>query len=211
MFFCNFPYTVVTFRSLGRKATLRVNWSHSKRTCGIKDIFTFVPPFLRFVALSADHDFRCSRITLWAEKSSPSHIIHQWRPRRRRSHKSVISEPILYVLMDLWLFEVFENFQKFRIFCIFKNLFFDLALSWTHSWTQRRHLWMSYDQGYSKKLLPLKTNLWNKRYSHFYTSIFTCARAVNRQPWLPRGWLVETLSFVNFMHDVKIHRRLQEH
>ena len=36
------------------------NWSQSKRTGGKKDMFTFIPPFLRFVALSADHDL-CAR------------------------------------------------------------------------------------------------------------------------------------------------------
>ena len=40
------------------------NYSQSKRTCRKKDMMTFVPPFSCFVALSADRDFRCSRITL---------------------------------------------------------------------------------------------------------------------------------------------------
>ena len=93
------------------------NYSQSKRTCGKKDMMTFIPPFLRFVALSADHDFRCSRITLWAKKSSPSHIIHQSCPDTRPTHESIISEPNVGFLNQFYDFSKFSN-----IFEIFENV-----------------------------------------------------------------------------------------
>ena len=62
------------------------------------------------------------------------------------------------------IFDFFRKFSKFsKILHFLKNLFVGFSLATAHSQTQRRHLWMSYDQGYSKKLLPVKTNLWKKR------------------------------------------------
>ena len=61
-----------------------------------------------------------------------------------------------------------------------KNLSLKTTFSKTHSQTQRMHSWIALDLNSRNKLVPSELNTQILSYDHLL-------RAVNRQPWLPRG------------------------